>query len=217
MHLTNYSICCKRYHRITRLKMFYDTDKVLLLSHRLNPEGKNIREEPKGIVFVSKLMILFKICHLCFFPNPKAAVTQVGTMLKIETKCSNCGEKYTWRSQPDLLGKFPAGNLLLSFAVLCAGASIRKVLLVFRHMGVLVYNEPTYYYHQRNLLIPSIVAFWRKYQKKLLDSLSQKDVVMAGDGRHNSMGHSAKFGTYTIFCCTVGLIIHIVLVQVCLI
>jgi len=37
---------------------------------------------------------------------------------------------------------------------------------------------------------------------------------LAGDGRHDSMGHSAKYGTYTIFCCTVGLIIHIVLVQV---
>ena len=66
-------------------------------------------------------------------------------------------------------------------------------------------------------MIPSVVAFWRKYQKKLLDSLSQKDVVIAGDGRDDSMGYSAKFGTYTIFCCTVGLIIKIVLVQVCLI
>ena len=34
------------------------------------------------------------------------------------------------------------------------------------------------------------------------------------DGRHDNMGHSAKYGTYTMFCCTVGLIIHVVLVQV---
>ena len=162
-------------------------------------------------------MILFKISHLCFFPNPKGAVTQVRTMLKIGTLCSNCGEKYTWRSQPDLLGKFPAGNWFWIFAVLCAGASIRKVLLVFHHMGMLVYHKPANYYHQWNLMIPSVVAFWRKYHKKLLDSLSQKDVVIAGDGGHDSMGHSAKFGTYTIFFCTVGLIIKIVLVQVCLI
>ena len=39
-------------------------------------------------------------------------------------------------------------------------------------------------------------------------------VTLAGDGRHDIMGHSAKYGTYTIFCCTVGLIIHIVLVKV---
>lgn len=135
-------------------------------------------------------------------------------MLTIESECSKCGETYTWKSQPDFLGKFPAGNILLSFAVLCAGASIRKVLLVFRHMGLLVYHEPTYYYHQRHLLIPSIVAFWRKYQNRLLERLTNQEVVLAGDGRHDSMGHSAKYGTYTIFCCTAGLIIHIVLMQV---
>lgn len=134
-------------------------------------------------------------------------------MLTIVSECSNCVESYTWKSQPDLMGRFPAGNLLLSFATLCAGASINKVLLVFRHMGMLVYHEPAYYYHQRHLLVPSIVAFWKKYQNKLLEKLRNKEVVLAGDGRHDSMGHSAKYGTYSIFCCTIGLIIHIVLVQ----
>ena len=140
----------------------------------------------------SKLMLLFQFCHLCLFPNPKVAVTQTGTMLSIVTECSKCGETYTWKSQPDLMGRFPAGNLLLSFAVLCAGASIRKVLLVFRHMGVLAFHEPTYYYHQRHLLIPSIVALWKKYQSRLLEKLKNKEVVLAGDG---SLGHSAKYST----------------------
>ena len=81
-------------------------------------EGKNEREEPKGIVFLSKLLVLFQFCHLCFLSKPKISVTQTGTMLTIESECSNCGERYTWKSQPDLLGRFPAGNLLLSFAML---------------------------------------------------------------------------------------------------
>ena len=55
-------------------------------------EGKNIREEPKGIVVLSKLLLLFQFCHLCFFPKPKVAVTQTGTMLTIESACSNCGD-----------------------------------------------------------------------------------------------------------------------------
>ena len=124
------------------------------------------REEPKGIVLLSKLLLLFQYCHICFTPNPEVMSSQTGTLLTIETKCSKCKEIFTWKSQPFLLGKFPAGNLLLSFAVLCAGASIKKVLFVFCHMGVLVYNEPTYYYHQRHLLIPTVISFWRKYQKK---------------------------------------------------
>lgn len=111
-----------------------------------------------------------------------------------------------------MCGKFPAGNLLLSFGVLCAGASITKILNIFKSMGLLAYHESTFYYHQRHLLIPTVVKFWREYQAKILESLRGKRVVLAGDGRHDSMGHSAKFGTYSIFCCSVGLIIHIVLV-----
>ena len=37
---------------------------------------------------------------------------------------------------------------------------------------------------------------------------------MAGDGRHDSMGHSAKYCAYSIFCCTIPVILHFALVQV---
>ena len=42
----------------------------------------------------------------------------------------------------------------------------------------------------------------------------QDGIAIAEDGRHDSMGHSPKFGAYTIFCCTVPMIIHFSLVQV---
>lgn len=80
------------------------------------------------------------------------------------------------------------------------------MLTVFRHMGVLVYNEPTYYYHQRHLLIPTIISFWRKYQTKLLDSLKGKEVVLAGDGCHDSMGHSANMALILYFVVLLALL-----------
>ncbi|XP_074632756.1 uncharacterized protein LOC141891673 [Acropora palmata] len=181
---------------------------------RLNCEGKNYREEPKAIVFLSKLLLLFKTCHWCFANNPTLSISQSGTMLTIQTSCSHCKRDFTWTSQPLMLGKFPAGNLLLTFAILCSGASINKILVVFKHMGVLVYHFPTYFHHQRHLLIPAVVKYWRGYQAALLQRLQGQEVVLAGDGRHDSMGHSAKYGTYSIFCCTIGYIIHLVLVQV---
>ncbi|KAK3735909.1 hypothetical protein QZH41_010201, partial [Actinostola sp. cb2023] len=179
----------------------------------LDIKGKDIREEPKGIAFLSKILLLFQYCHLCFAPSPTINVSQCGTMISIDASCEKCKKTYNWNSQPFLLGKFPAGNLLLSFAMLCAGASVKKVLLTFKHMNLLVYHEATYYYHQRHLLIPTIVTFWRSYQSKIEESLRGKEVVLAGDGRHDSMGHCAKFCTYSIFCCTIGLIVHIDLVQ----
>ena len=37
---------------------------------------------------------------------------------------------------------------------------------------------------------------WKKYQQKLMQRLKDlgEGIVMAGDGRHDSMGHCAKYG-----------------------
>ena len=43
----------------------------------------------------------------------------------------------------------------------------------------------------------------------LLERVSEEsDGVVAADGRHDSMGHSANYCVYTIFCCNVPMIIH---------
>ena len=58
--------------------------------------------------------------------------------------------------------------------------------------------------------------YWEEYRKKALQKVKEesKDGVVAADGRHDSMGHSAKYCAYTIFCCNVPMIIHFNIVQV---
>ena len=65
-------------------------------------------------------------------------------------------------------------------------------------------------------LFPTIHLFWKSFQEKIIGQLKEtgQKVVIAADGRHDSMLHSAKYGAYTIFCCTIPLIIHFSLVQV---
>ena len=65
-------------------------------------------------------------------------------------------------------------------------------------------------------LFPMIYLHWKKYQQKRMQSLKEvkEGIVIAGDGRHDSMGHSATYGAYIIFCCTIPMIIHFALVQV---
>lgn len=41
-----------------------------------------------------------------------------------------------------------------------------------------------------------------------------KEVVWTGDGRFDSMGHSAKYGVYTMLCTTIMKIVHFEVVQV---
>ena len=141
---------------------------------------------------------------------------QNGIMVSVEQHCPNCGDSsYQWRSQPLIMGKYPAGNILLSFAVLMAGASISKVLLVFKHLGLAAYSARTYFNHQKTFLFPVILKYWERYRASLIAKLKDmKDVIWSGDGRFDSMGHSAKYGAYTMFSSTVLKVVHFELLQV---
>ena len=139
-----------------------------------------------------------------------------GTMVTVIQDCPKCGsESHLWRSQPPIFGKYPAGNFLLSFAVLMAGASVSKMLLVFRHMGLSTYSIRTYFTHQRKYLFPAVLRHWESYRTALINHLrGAKETVWCGDGRLDSMGHSAKYGVYTMSCCSIMKVVHFELLQV---
>jgi hypothetical protein len=105
---------------------------ILTFYCRVDCTPKDIRQEPKGIVFLSQLLLLFQNCKFCFTPNPTTDVSQTGTMITVSSACNACKQTYVWKSLPYLLGLFAAGNLLLSFAILTAGGSVTKVLNILR-------------------------------------------------------------------------------------
>lgn len=110
-------------------------------------------------------------------------------MVFVKQHCLRCGDdSYTWRSQPMFNGRYPAGNILLSFSVLMAAASISKILLVFKHMGLPAFNARTFFYHQKNFLFPAILNYWERYQATLISKLKElKDMVWSGNSRFDSM------------------------------
>ena len=78
-----------------------------------------------------------------------------------------------------------------------------------------MYSIRTYFIHQDKLLFPVVLSYWESYRSTLLSQMKDmKDVVFSGDGRFDSMGHSAKYGVYTMFCCTLMKIVHFELLQV---
>ena len=94
-------------------------------------------------------------------------------------------------------------NSLLSFTILVAGAFISKTLCkdILRH--------------QRDFLFPIVLHCREIYRTNLVKELKPlKDVVWTGDGRFDSMGHSAKYGAYTMLCTTIMKIVHFQVVQV---
>lgn len=178
--------------------------------------GTPCQDEPKLIVFYSALMTVFSLfCFICKANNPKVSMDSCGTMVTVTQQCQSCKKNVKWRSQPFILGRYPAGNVLLSFAVLMAAASISKLLLVFKHMGLNVYESRTSFYHQSRFLFPIILKYWETYQASLVTKIKgMKDAVWSGDGRFDSMGHSAKFGVYTLLCSPIMNIVHFELLQV---
>ena len=96
-----------------------------------------------------------------------------------------------------------------------AGASIGKILLVFKHMGLSVFESRTFFYHQSRFLFPVVLKYWENYQAGLFAKIKElKDAVWSGDGRFDSMGHSAKYGVYTLLCSPIMKIVHFELLQV---
>ena len=60
-----------------------------------------------------------------------------------------------------------------------------------------------------------MLTHWQGYQKGFLNQLKNiENVVWSGDGRFDSMGHSTKYGVYSMFNCNLMTILHFELVQV---
>lgn len=115
-----------------------------------------------------------------------------------------------------MTGNIPTGNILLSSAVLFSGCNINKVFRLFRFMNVVSISVQSFHKHQRDYLWPSIDCVWTKARECLIRTIKERagPVVLAGDGRSDSPGHCAKYGSYTLLDVRSGKVIELQLVQV---
>ncbi|XP_078494969.1 uncharacterized protein LOC104265692 isoform X3 [Ciona intestinalis] len=158
----------------------------------------------------NRIYFIFWVCIVqllsCWCSCPNCGCRKIiwtkkefGTLLKLFLRCKDCGHSNTWNSQPNF-GKVPAGNILLSAGILFAGATASKVLRVLKHMGTAVISVRTFFRHQQMVLHTATMQLWRERQMWMLSTLQAEDggIVCGGDGRADSPGHSAKYGTYTM-------------------
>ncbi|XP_072175107.1 uncharacterized protein [Diadema setosum] len=172
------------------------------------------QDDTKYLVFEKQLLDLFRLCRHCRSGNVSITKRLMGTMLIISSECWTCNKTEKWESQ-SYLGNQAAGNVLLSAATLFAGGSWAKMQRILKNLKVAAINEQTFYKIQREILQPVIERKWAIEQQKVADELSARGtpLVIAGDGRADSPGHSAKFGVYTGLEVTTNKIIDIELVQ----
>jgi len=175
----------------------------------------SVQDETKYIVFRSCLWELFEVCPTCQ-TRCNIQSTNKGSFVKILQECLNkrCQFCRTWESQP-MLHNTPAGNILISAAILFNGASYTKVLRVLDSIGISSISESTYKKQAREYLQPTVYKMWRDKQSELLMRLSAMPgkPEIGADGRADSPGHCAKYGTYTAMELRINKIIDLQLVQ----
>ena len=181
-------------------------------------EGTKPCDEPKFVIFYNMLIAIFQLfCFHCNWENPSVEVRKMGTMASITQKCNHCGKPYKWKSEPSMSGRHPAGNVMLNFSILTSSAKLSQALLMFKHMGLSVISLRTYFYHQKKFHFPSVLHHWETQQLSLLDEVKNvKEPQWSGDGRFDSMGHSAKYGVYTMYSNSTSKLVHFELLQVLL-
>ena len=91
-------------------------------------------QQPTYLVFESALMLLLSSCFICKSKFVTVEKLMVGSLLRIKQVCSQCGNIFEWCSQP-YIGKVPAGNILISAAILYTGCLPAKALRMFKTLN----------------------------------------------------------------------------------
>ena len=105
---------------------------------------------------------------------------------------------------------------MISAAILYTGLMPAKVLRVFSSLNCATIKRMTFFRHQKAYLQPAINCVWETEQRTLINELQRKKqgLVLGVDGRADSPGHSAKYGTYSVVDLKQSKVLDLKLVQV---
>ena len=153
------------------------------------------KHDSKLIVYWSCLLQLLS-CLIC---HNKAAITKIryrGSMVILTMYCVNNHET-VWHSQPDING-MAAGNLILASAILFSGNSFQPIMEFLKIANVHFMSATSFHSIQKKYLFPAVHHVYTTCREIIFGSIRDSGPVdIIGDGRCDSPGYSAKFGTYT--------------------
>ncbi|XP_052767015.1 uncharacterized protein LOC128207876 [Mya arenaria] len=119
-----------------------------------------------------------------------------GSSLTVYFQCSNFHD-FQWSTQQSS-GRFPHGNLQIAAAALFSGQNYSVLTQFAALLGLRFLHRTSYNAIQSSHLFRLVNDAWNSHQSELLETYKGKIVCLAGDGRCDSPGFSAKYGTYTV-------------------
>ena len=180
-----------------------------------NQQFLTVEQQTTYLVFETLLLLLFSTCMFCNSHSSSIKKWIIGTFLKVIQWCNKCKRNRIWDSQP-YIGTIPACNILTSAAIFYTGALQSQALRIFKILNCCTINREYFFRHQRKFLQPTIESLWNQQQQALLLRFKEGNtpLAVAGDGRSDSLGHSAKYGSYTFIEMTCNKVVDFKLDQV---
>lgn len=185
-------------------------NKVKAKFDSLNKIGKDGRlycehiQQDRVVVDVNALLHIFEegCQHASCSGHSKVKTWKLDVgVLRISWECSNghCG---CWASSKVLCEKngqdIYTTSLLLAAGVIITGNNIDKLILFSRFLGLNFISRSTFHRLQRNDIIPGITSLWEDMKTEMWKVLSGESIILCGDGRNDSPGHSAKYCVYVL-------------------
>ena len=133
-------------------------------------------------------------------------------MLVAAIKCSKCKSIWEWGSQPKIRG-YAVGDILLSGAIIFSGNLSKKSLRLLKSISIACPSARSFFRHQNKHIHYVVAKLWNSQHHQLLQGIGEEGLLIGGDGRCDSMGHSAKYGSHTAVDLQQNKILHVELVQ----
>lgn len=87
---------------------------------------------------------------------------------------------------------------------------------MFKFLNMAAISIRTFMYHQQYYLHPAILQVWKNHQGAYMEEVQDtgRAVRLGGDGRADTPGHCAMFGSYTLMDLEENKVVDMQLVQV---
>ena len=69
---------------------------------------------------------------------------------------------------------------------------------MFKFCNIQYFSKTLFYQYQSLYIAPAVNDFWEQQRSMLWNERSGKEVLLSGDGRNDSPGHSAQYCTYSL-------------------
>ena len=119
-----------------------------------------------------------------------------GSCLYVKTVCP-VKHSCAWSSQLQA-GKMAAGNLDIAAGILFTGNTYGRVSDLSNLLHIAMIGKTLFHRLQKRILFPVINKHYELSKPSIFSYMKTLDTVdLAGDGRCDSPGYNAKYGTYT--------------------